>query len=257
MFTILVPLMLLPAILAAPYPFPNTTSTNFTATNTTLPLLQPIDPPPPTPTSSASQLYTCTSLSTSDLTVLNERYPNYTTSHLHAASQLFMLRRQLAGDGTEIASLVAFSGLPAWETNDTCRLEFLVPSEELQKKGGEDGTFEVWRVPNSAGAEMASWSTTLGDPAFVQTLSSPPFNNNNSSSGYFGTVNGRDAALNKTRQLGGGVAAVNSSRCEKTMSWVMRLKYDAREGQEPNYWEFVNVGPPAWPGMGWRVVWGC
>jgi len=70
----------------------------------------------------------------------------------------------------------------------------------------------------------------------------------------FGTVNGESQALERTRSVG-GVAAVDETACNETMSFMMAMMYDSPSA--PNYWEFSNVAPPAFPVQGFRIVYGC
>jgi hypothetical protein len=97
----------------------------------------------------------------SDLTVVNSRYPDYDVGHLHDANRFFMLRRQSLGEG-EIATLVQFQDLPSAALNKTCRLEFILPDEDLQKIQGPNPTFNVYQVEREAGA-VATWNTYKGN----------------------------------------------------------------------------------------------
>lgn len=147
-----------------------------------------------------------------------------------------MLRRQLASQG-EIAMRVQFQGLPTTPSNHTCRLEFVLPRTQLQKISGPNPSFRVYQVAREAGA-VATWNTYEGDKEAL----------------LFGTVNGEAAALERTRSVG-GVAAVNSTACNETLSFQMGMMYDSE--LVPNYWEFSNVAPPAFPVQGFRIVYGC
>ncbi|KAH6625894.1 hypothetical protein C7974DRAFT_361492 [Boeremia exigua] len=205
--------------LAAPYPFPNATD----MTNTTL------DAPSGGP-------YVCQHIYPSDLTVVNSRYPDYDVDHLHHTKRFFMLRRQESGEG-EIATRVQFLGLPPQESNTTCRLEFVLPSEDLQKISGVNPSFNVYHV-NVKPDASATWNTYKG----------------NDGADLFGRVNGEPGALNKTRSAG-GVAAINETACRDVLTFQMGMTYDGRK--LPNYWEFSNVAPPASPVQGFRIVYGC
>lgn len=261
-------------IIAFPYPILNSSTPAASLSADNITLVAPSIPLIPLPTTKAPQLK-CESAYTSDLTVLNQRYPVYNMFHLYSATQLFMLRRQTYEDGTEIASHVQFYNLPSFSSNKTCRLEFLVPPSSLQKIAGSNPSFDIFLVsspisnsstptfdsesePESrfttatvptpdpsvlpAPSSFASWRSTFGNPSVPRE--------------YFSTVNGETEALRRTRTLGSSVAAVNATQCQETMTFWMRVKYDG-EGGVPNYWEFVNTVPPAWPVMGWRMVWGC
>lgn len=206
--------------LAAPYPLSNATdSTNITFSG-----------------GESGGPYVCQYIYPSDLTVVNSRYPNYDIDHLHQAKRFFMLRRQTIGEG-EIATRVQFQGLPSKETNKTCRLEFILPSEELQKISGINPSFNVYQVEREADA-IATWNTYKG----------------NDGADLFGHVNGEVEALVKTRSVG-GVAAVNETACSERLTFQMGMTYDGEA--LPNYWEFSNVAPPASPVQGFRIVHGC
>ncbi|KAL1796410.1 hypothetical protein ACET3X_004950 [Alternaria dauci] len=171
-----------------------------------------------------------------DLSVLNARYPDYDADHLHQAKQFFMLRRQFKDSG-EIATRVQFQGLPESTSNYTCRLEFVLPHPELQKISGPNPSFNVYQVEREAGA-IATWNTYEGEKDAL----------------FFGTVNGQSQALERTRSVG-GVAAIDETACNETLSFQMAMMYDSPSA--PNYWEFSNVGPPAFPVQGFRIVYGC
>lgn len=205
--------------LAAPYPLSNATD----ITNTTF----------STPSGGP---YVCQRVYPSDLTVVNSRYPDYDIDHLHQAKSFFMLRRQSPGEG-EIATRVQFHGLPSKESHKTCRLELVLPSEELQKISGTNPSFNIYQVERELD-EIATWNNYKG----------------NDGADFFGRVNGEPEALVRTRGVG-GVAAVNETACSETLTFQMGMAYDG--GELPNYWEFSNVAPPASPVQGFRIVYGC
>lgn len=110
----------------------------------------------------------------------------------------------------------------------------------MQRIAGFNPTFNVYQVEREADAiAIANWNTYEG----------------NDGAKLFGTVNGEPEALNRTRKVS-GVAAVNETRCNETFTFQMGMKYDGATGV-PNYWEFEQIGLPAWPEQGFRVVWGC
>jgi hypothetical protein len=171
-----------------------------------------------------------------DLTVLNERYPDYNTSRLHDASRLFMLRRQVPEEG-EVATRAQFHGLPSYVSNTTCRLEFLLP--QLQTVKGFNPTFNVYQVEQDT-ETISTWKNYIGY----------------TDANLFGKVNGEPGALQRTRTIGGGIAAIGETRCNETLTFQMGMAFNSKDGV-PNYWEFVEVMPPAWPVQGFRMVWGC
>lgn len=147
-----------------------------------------------------------------------------------------MLRRQRANEG-EIATRVQFTGLPLILSNYTCRLEFVLPREDLQRIAGANPSFHVYQVTREAGA-VATWETYEG----------------NGNASLFGTVNGEEEALRRTKSVS-GVAAVKETACNETLTFQMGLMYDGE--YTPNYWQFLNVGPPAYPVQGFRIAYGC
>lgn len=210
---------LLQRTLAAPYSFPNATDT----TNTT------IIAPPGGP-------YVCQTIYPTDLSVVNSRYPDYDDGHLHQASSFFMLRRQNIGDG-EIATRVQFHGLPSEASKKSCRLEFVLPDPRLQKIQGLNPSFNVYQVDHKP-YDIATWNNYEG----------------NDGADLFGQFNGEPEAMNRTRSVG-GVAAIGETACSETLTFQMGMTYDGPN--LPNYWEFPNVAPPAWPVQGFRIVYGC
>lgn len=214
--------------LTFPYPFTNTTtSSNGPNTSTTVAL----------PTNVTVPQYRGEAVYPSDLTIVNQRYPDHNSSHLHDAKGYFMLRREL-GEAGEIATRIQFKGLPLYATNTTCRLEFVLPNEERQRIAGFNPTFNVYQIEREAGA-IATWNTYRG----------------NTGAPLFGRANGEPEALARTRSVG-GVAAINSTRCNETLTFQMGMAFNSKGGA-PNYWEFSQVSLPAWPEQGFRVVWGC
>jgi hypothetical protein len=219
--------LIIPSSLTFPYPFTNSTAfSNGTYSNATIP--NPNDNTPE---------YSCEYAYPSDLTVLNERYPDYNISHLHDTSKLFMLRRELPTIG-EIATRVQFQGLPSNNSNTTCRLEFVLPQPELQMMQGFNPTFDIFQVERDT-ESIATWTNYVG----------------NSGAELFGRVNGEPEALQRTRSFR-GVTAINETKCNDTLTFQMGMTFDGKDGV-PNYWSFVDTAPQAWPVQGFRMVWGC
>jgi hypothetical protein len=219
MFTNISPFLaalLIPSSLTFPYPFMNTTA----------------------PDNGTTPEYKCTYIYPSDLTVLNERYPNYNESHLHDANTLFMLRREVPEIG-EIATRVQFQNLPSNTSNTTCRLEFVLPQPELQTIQGFHPTFDTYQVERDT-ESISTWKQYVGNTVGVE---------------LFGRVNGEPEVLGRTRSVG-GVAAINEVQCNETLTFQMGMTFNSVNGV-PNYWSFVQVTPPAWPEQGFRMVWGC
>jgi hypothetical protein len=222
---------------ASPYLFPNSTvGTNTTICNGTAASHLNASQCNNTLSTTSAVQHKCETVYPADLTVVNARYPDYNTSHLHDTKRFFMLRRQFDTDG-EIATRVQFQGLPPSTTNKTCRLEIVLPRPELQTVQGSNPSFNVYQVERGADS-VATWKTYEGYK----------------SAKFFGMVNGEPEALERTRQAG-GVAAINDVLCNETLTFQMGMAYNSVE--TPNYWEFSNVVPPATPVQGFRVVFGC
>lgn len=181
--------------------------------------------------------YRCHDIYPADLAVVNARYPDYDQRHLHNARRFFMLRRQVEGEG-EIGTRVQFTGLPSRSSNSSCRLEFVLPQPQFQHISGFNPTFNVYQVEREADS-IATWNTYVG----------------NDGVDLFGRVNGEALALDTLRAVG-GVAAINETKCNETLTFQMGMTYNGRNGT-PNYWDFSQVSPPAWPVQGFKIVYGC
>jgi hypothetical protein len=222
--TPLIAAFLLPGGLTFPYPFLNTTtSSNITSSNTT--------------NTNATVEYNCEYRYPSDVTVVNQRYPDYNSSHLHEANTFVMLRREV-DDAGEIATRIQFQNLPSESSDTMCRLEFVLPEPQLQRMSGFNPSFNVYQVERDVDA-VATWNTYEG----------------NTGAELFGQVNGESDALERTRSVG-GVAAINETSCKDILTFQMGMAYNSRNGV-PNFWDFSQVSPPAWPEQGFRIVWGC
>jgi hypothetical protein len=219
---------LLPGGLTFPYPFLNTTnSSNITSSNTTS----------TGPYTNGTIEYNCEYRYPSDVTVVNQRYPDYNSSHLHLANTFVMLRREV-DDAGEIATRVQFQNLPTNASNTVCRLEFILPKPELQHLSGFNPSFNVYQVDRDVDT-MATWNVYKG----------------NKGAELFGQVNGEPDAIERTKSVG-GIAAINETRCTDVLTFQMSMAYNSRNGV-PNFWDFSQVSPPAWPEQGFRIVWGC
>jgi hypothetical protein len=155
-----------------------------------------------------------------------------------------------------------------------CELQLLLPGEQYTIIKGPSPSFDVWQVEREAGS-LASWDMFVGkdlhspdlDPLHL-TVEEPKRNpgsggwaaykrkNKNGSEHdmpeVFGTVNGDPQAVELTR-ANGGVVVVNSTQCNETLTFHMGMKR-AGVGPVVNYWDFVNVDPPASPVQGFRIV---
>ncbi|RMZ66990.1 hypothetical protein GMOD_00002384 [Pyrenophora seminiperda CCB06] len=220
---------------SAPYPLSNSTAPPNITACTPKPILTEENSKVTDPSPSFISEFICHSVYPIDLTVVNSRYPTYDIDHLHRSHDFFMLRRQVKDQG-EIATQVQFENLPAKTSNLTCRLEFVLPRVDLQLLSGPNPSFNVYQVERETNA-IATWITYENDKSSL----------------FFGTVNGQQEALERTRSVG-GVAAINSTACNETMSFTMGMMYDS---PEPNYWQFNNLPPPAFPVQGFRMVYGC
>ncbi|KAI2488548.1 hypothetical protein Ptr902_02681 [Pyrenophora tritici-repentis] len=216
---------------SVPYPLPNSTYSSNSTICDLNPVLCEGNPNSPDLPPAPIGDYICHQVFPIDLIVVNSRYPEYDIDHLHRSHDFFMLRRQIKDQG-EIATQVQFEGLPKNTSNLTCRLEFVLPREDLQRISGPNPSFNVYQVERETSA-VATWVMYENDK----------------SASFFGTVNGQEEALQRTRSVG-GVAAINSTACNETMSFTMAMMYDS---PKPNYWQFSNVAPPAFPVQGFKI----
>jgi hypothetical protein len=223
MFAVAAPLLaalLLPVALSFPYPLLNTTTPVNATCDSSIPTPNGssgacnTNPTGPS-TTNATIKYVCQEVYPSDLTILDSRYPDYNTSHLHQTQGYFRLRRELPENG-EIATRVQFLDLPSKDSNTTCRLEFILPRLDLQRIAGFNPTFNVYQVEQDT-ESIATWMSYVG----------------NTGAALFGRVNGEPQALNRTRSIG-GVAAINEMMCNETLTFQMGMTFNSKGGS-PNY----------------------
>ncbi|KAF2875252.1 hypothetical protein BDV95DRAFT_444823, partial [Massariosphaeria phaeospora] len=216
-------------------------STTPPSNTTILPLAIPIphlQPTYPYPNAIIPSLHTtCTTYYPTSLLILNSLYPFYISLPLHSTRRFFMILRQLHSVFS-VATQVQFSGLPPASANTTCRLELALPAAGYQHIGG-DPVLDVWSVQREAGAG-ASWASDATE---------------NGTAVLFGAVSGEERALTASRVFGSGVVVVGERACNETLTFQMGLRDNG--GVVVQYWDFVNLAPPAGPVQGWRVVVGC
>ena len=201
---------------------------------TTLLLLPPtLSCPYPNTTANATQTpttKTCETAYPSELRLMNSHYP----ANESAPSRFFMLLRQ-SEDIFRVATQVQFQSLP--KTAYGCQLEMVVPDPNFTNVYGPKPLINVYTVERDVGSG-ASWNTYEGDDGIP----------------VFGTVNGDPEVLKETRKWG-GVVIVNTVECNETLTFQMGMAFPP--GALVNYWDFINVNPPATPVQGWRVVHSC
>lgn len=235
-------LAILPATLATTryYPYPNNTNPTNTTYPTGTSLPTPTHHPLPIP---------CTTFYPTDLRILNSRYPSFDMSPLHGRTKMLMLLRQLPTT-FQIATQLQFSLPPDFaanatnsNANATCHLHLQLPLASTQTVTGPQPIFNLYQVSREPGA-VATWDmfdakdVSLGGPE-------PP---------VFGQVNGTAEARERQWREKGGVYDIGPTRCNETLTWQLGMAFDG--GEEVNYWEFMNVQPPAFPSQGFRVVTG-
>ncbi|KAF2714622.1 hypothetical protein K504DRAFT_358940, partial [Pleomassaria siparia CBS 279.74] len=169
----------------------------------------------------------CPTFYPTTLQTIYSRYPDQSTP----PSRFFMLVRQ--GPTTfDIAMQVQFTGLPP--NSSLCRLELLVPSPEQSAIQGPDPRFNVWAVEREENATV-TWETFEGS----NHTSAPDQANPNATEDL-------NKAWKNERPL-----VVGELKCNETLTFQMGFAGDG--GEEVNYWQFVDVSPPAVPAQGWRV----
>lgn len=165
--------------------------------------------------------------------MLNSRYPNAS----YAPTHFFMLARQ-ASNTLQVAMQMQFIGLPPNTT--CCRLDLVLSAPDFGTIRGPQPIFDVFGVEREINAP-ATWETYEGD-------------SNGTQAKIFGTVDGQRKTLEEARS-GNNTVTVGSRKCNDTLTFQMGMKFDG--GQEVNYWDFVDVAPPAVPVQGWRMVYAC
>lgn len=182
----------------------------------------------------------CQTFYTTQLRVVNSRYPDWDMSPLHDSTDMFMLLRQ-RDDTFQIATQVQFLNVST-APNTTCRLQFQLPDAGMQTVAGPNPTFNVYQVEREAGS-MATWYMYV---ARNLTQTQPP---------VFGQVGGTDLAQFEQWRYYGGLYTVGQTACNDTLTFQMGMAFNG--GNEVNYWEFLNIGLPATPVQGFRVSAGC
>jgi hypothetical protein len=216
------------------YPYPNGTNpTNIT-------YLTGIAAPTPTFTPLP---ISCETFYPTDLRILNSRYPSFDMSPLHGRTQMLMLLRQLPTT-FQIATQLQFS-LPVSyrNSNDTCHLHLQLPLADTQTITGPQPIFNLFQVTREANV-----------PATWDMYKAKDVSNGGPEPEVFGQVNGTSEARDKQWLEKGGVYDIGPTRCNETLTWQLGMAFDG--GEEVNYWEFLNVQPPAYPSQGFRIVTG-
>jgi hypothetical protein len=232
---------LLPVALTSPpptyYPYPNTT-------NATYPTGSGTGTGVPTPTFTPLPV-ACETFYPSELRILSSRYPSYEMSPLHGRTGMFMLLRQRP-DTFQTVTQLQFT-LPATyaanTSNATCHLHLHLPQPSTQTITGPQPIFNLYQVAREAGAP-ATWD--MFDAKDVSAGGPEPK--------VFGQVNGTAEARDKQRAEKAGVYDIGPTCCNETLTWQMGMAFDG--GDEVNYWNFLNVRPPAVPEQGFRLVTG-
>lgn len=71
-----------------------------------------------------------------------------------------------------------------------------------------------------------------------------------------GLVDGSSEAIEKAKATNGGVVRVYDGKCNETLIFQMGM-VEPKSAPWINYWDWVEVSPPAAPAQGWRIVFGC
>lgn len=182
----------------------------------------------------------CQTLYPSEYRIMNSRYPHWDLSPMHGRNDMFMLLRQ-RDETFQVATQLQFAHV-ATEHNSTCHLHLQLPDAALQTIAGPQPVFNIYQVEREAGS-LATWDMY---EAKNLTEKEPP---------VFGQVNGTQAARDEQWKTHGGLIDIGPTRCNETLTFQMGMAFNG--GDDVNYWDFINVAPPASPIGGFRVVTGC
>ncbi|KAF2465756.1 uncharacterized protein BDR25DRAFT_187722, partial [Lindgomyces ingoldianus] len=189
---------------------------------------------PATNATSPSIRSTCETEYPTELRLMSSQFPE-----LDFRPGLFLMTMRQENDDRQWATQVQFQNMP--NSSSVCRLELVLPSNSMLRIFGVSPVMNVYRVAR-APSSNATWNTFSFAP------------NNKSQTTVFGSVNGAADAIFEVRQ-NGGVVVVGEEPCSETMTFQMGM---AAPGQGyANYWDFLQVNPPAVPVQGWRVVHSC
>ncbi|KAJ4294034.1 hypothetical protein N0V90_007723 [Kalmusia sp. IMI 367209] len=175
---------------------------------------------------------------------MNSRYANWDQSPLHGQKDFFMLLRQ-RDDTFQVATQVQWADLaPQVPPNSSCRLQLQLPTNDMQTTAGAEPIFNLYQVERAAGA-AATWNTYEARNATSGSQVVP----------VFGQVNGTAAAQEQQWNVTGGIYDIGATACNDTLTWQMGMAFNG--GDVVNYWDFLNVAPPATPIQGFRLLNGC
>ncbi|KAF2015538.1 hypothetical protein BU24DRAFT_461780 [Aaosphaeria arxii CBS 175.79] len=178
----------------------------------------------------------CQTVYPSTVQILSSLYP----ANESAPTRFFQLIHQTnitSGFNIQVASQVQFLNIGAGPQKN-CTLELQLPVRpDLTNIKGPKPIFKVFNVAKDPGAK-ATWNTFSSAAPVV------------------GTVNGTPESLARARGDQDGLIEVANVKCNQTMTFQMAM---VQPDKEPwfNYWDFLNVAPPAEPVQGWRVSYGC
>ncbi|KAF1961709.1 hypothetical protein CC80DRAFT_384079, partial [Byssothecium circinans] len=228
--------LLLPVIIASPYPYPNGTAFNgVTPTGTSgcsAPTAATVIGPPPRP----SGPLCLDTFYPSELRIVDSRYATFNETELHARTNMFMALRQRE-DTFQVATQVQFIDVvaPNWTA---CHLKLDLPAENLQMQTGPKPILYVYQVEREAGS-MANWE--MYEPAYTgadQLI-------------LYGAINGTNGQQSTTREFYKGYYDIGSGPCNQTMTFQIGFGFDG--GDEVNYWQFINTRPPLIPAQGFKI----
>ncbi|KAF2187404.1 hypothetical protein K469DRAFT_569878 [Zopfia rhizophila CBS 207.26] len=181
----------------------------------------------PTPETPTEASYSCTQYP-SEFRLMNSRFP----SREFNPSTWFMALRQ-QDDTFIVATQVQFQGVDANPVS-SCTLELVLPAPNATLILGPNPQLKVYQAARDP-ITPVTWLDYEGING--------------------GTVLGKvdDLRIGGVEQ--GKVIVVGNAKCNETMTFHVGMAFPGQEWT--NYWDFVQVNPPAVPVRGWRLTHGC
>ncbi|KAH7115035.1 hypothetical protein B0J11DRAFT_122319 [Dendryphion nanum] len=209
-----------------PLPYPNTTL--------------PVNATLPTPEPATIPISVCQYVYPSTIYELNSLYPTNASDPTHFFQVIHQVN-QTSSFRLQVAAQVQFVNIPAIGLTP-CRLELVLPNSKLSRLAGPAPLFNIFAVERAPGTE-ATWETFEARESVAKA-------------NIVGAVNGSQDSLEQSRAENGGVLKITERECNETLTFQMAM-VEPKTAPWINYWDWVEVSPPAAPAQGFRVVFGC